>query len=209
MRNVRPDASRVVLIGYGPVASYKYIRFILQAINDKQVESYCVVDLKSRQRAIDFELSSVEVPPEESLYLDDSEAQGDRTTVSKSFARWLDAYIYKHGSKVKVFISTEPQSHEAYLRHCINAGVDTITTKPLVLPMKDGYFDIQQLFDKTKQLALLTKKGGRHAVLCLGRHHTIYDVKVRQNILSVMSSANVPITSLHLKTAFRCLEPAT
>lgn len=195
-------APRIVLIGYGPVASYKYSRFIIDGIKTGRIQSYSLVDLKSRQREIEAGLLSAEIAPEESLYLDDSEAQNRKDSPPATFARWLSEYRQRRSDRVGVFIATEPQAHESYLRHCITSGMDTITAKPIAIPMRNNRYDIGQLLRKTEEIARLAKDhGGNHAVLCLGRHHDIYDSMMRSEILTAMEETGAPVTSAHLKTA--------
>ncbi|WP_292365558.1 hypothetical protein [Mesorhizobium sp.] len=104
---------------------------------------------------------------------------------------------------LKVVVATEPQAHEAYLRHCILEGYDTLTTKPMLLPIKNGTFDGPSVFRRTADLLSLSPAtaDARHSLLVLGRHHEVYDKSVRAQASHMVDILGTPITSVNLKTA--------
>jgi predicted dehydrogenase len=194
--------SDLVVVGFGPVTSYKYSRMIADAVRSGVVDSYSVVDLESQRRVIDGRLSPMAIPPEEVLLLPDASAVQKTGSISPEFDRWLGQKLENPGKRVRVFIATEPQAHESYLRYCIQRGVDSLTTKPLVLPMRDGWFAPDELLAQTTAIANLAREyGGSHEVLCLGRHHEVYEYGVRRPVQRLIDRLGVPVTSVHLKTA--------
>jgi predicted dehydrogenase len=193
---------KLVLIGLGPVASYKYSRLIFEAIDAGVVSSYSIVDLVSQRSAIEARRRSLSVQPDQVLLLPDEPAGRPRCEALPMFARWAQDLAGGQPRSLKVLIATEPQSHEAYLRYCISAGFDTLTTKPLVVPMEDGRFEVALLKRRTEELSqLVARQGGNHAVLCLGRHHEVYEHAVRQPLESILANHAIPVTSAHIKTA--------
>jgi predicted dehydrogenase len=194
--------ARLVVIGLGPVTSYKYSRMIAKAIEAGTASSYCIVDLESQRHLVEQRRASLPVQPQAVLLLPDAEAAQLTNQIPAAFVEWLDDLVAGHRGPVKVFVATEPQAHEAYLRHCMARGLDTLTTKPLVVPMREGRFDVSEILSRTEAIAeLATTSGASHAVLCLGRHHEVYEHGVRQPLQRVMDSHGTPVTSLHLKTA--------
>jgi predicted dehydrogenase len=184
------------------VTSYKYSRMIAKAIEAGTASSYCIVDLESQRHLVEQRRASLPVQPQAVLLLPDAEAAQLTNQIPAAFVEWLDDLVAGHRGPVKVFVATEPQAHEAYLRHCMARGLDTLTTKPLVVPMREGRFDVSEILSRTEAIAeLATTSGASHAVLCLGRHHEVYEHGVRQPLQRVMDSHRTPVTSLHLKTA--------
>lgn len=194
--------AKLVVIGLGPVTSYKYSRMIAEAIEARAASSYCIVDLESQRHLVEQRRAALPVQPETVLLLPDAEAAQLTNRVPSAFVKWLDDLAAGHRGSIKVFVATEPQAHEAYLRHCMARGFDTLTTKPLVVPMREGRFELSEIVRRTEAVAELARaSGASHAVLCLGRHHEVYEQGVRQPLQRVMDSHGTPITSLHLKTA--------
>ncbi|AMA59853.1 hypothetical protein BCCGELA001_28730 [Bradyrhizobium sp. CCGE-LA001] len=82
------------------------------------------------------------------------------------------------------------------------AGYDTLTTKPLLVPMRDGVFDGGSIYQRTKDLLACANGGkGQHSLIVLDRHHGIYEKRIRSQLAVMMERLNVPITSVNLKTA--------
>lgn len=193
----------LIIVGFGPVASYKYIRFIQKLIKKDKISSYSIVDLKSQESLILNKLKSISIKPIDILFINNEYFNKGS---NKKGLHIFDTFCKKQreGKKnlLKVLISTEAQAHELYLNYCIEEGIDSLTTKPILLPMKNNTFNYAELTNK--MLLLLEKselKKANHSVLVLGREHKIFKQKVMKPIKKKMKELNIPITSIHLKTA--------
>ncbi|MGY4501243.1 hypothetical protein ACVWYH_005174 [Bradyrhizobium sp. GM24.11] len=130
------------------------------------------------------------------LLLDDPEAS------LTCIAPFLRKRAKQSDGTLKIVIATEPQAHESYLRHCMLEGYDTLTTKPLLVPMRDGVFDGGSIYQRTKNLLASGERGrGQHSLIVLDRHHEIYEKRIRSQLTVMMEKLKVPITSISLKTA--------
>jgi len=191
-------AKHLIIVGFGPVAGYKYSRSIRSAIDRGDLADFSVVDLESQREVVSQRIGSLPIKPKEVVFIPDPPA-GSWANLPDfdSVCRRLS-----DNGDVRVFISTEPKAHGAYLEYCIDRDIDSIVTKPAILPMRDGYFDASALLSSMKALVNCAAKGtARHAVLCLGRHHQIYEEEMRQPVMERMMEARAPITSFHLRTS--------
>ncbi|MBP2156374.1 hypothetical protein [Erwinia rhapontici] len=192
----------LIIIGFGPVSGYKYTRFIKLAVEGEHIDGYTIIDKESKKDVVMNRLESVSIQPLDIIFIPDVFLQD---SISDGIG-WLNDYFLKTSCKykglLKVVIATEAQAHEEYLKYCIKMGFDTLCTKPLILPMKDGLFAPEKLVEKVHELIELAGENAhRHSLICLGRHHEIYDKKIRNYIMFMMNRLRVPITSIHLKTA--------
>ena len=192
----------LLVIGFGPVAGYKYSRCIRDGIDRGVIDGYTVVDKESQKSEVESRLLNLPAQPVRVIYVPDAVlADGAEAGI-----RWLASehsdLLGEGGRMLKMLIATEPQAHEAYLRFALDAGYSTLVTKPLVVPMTNNRFDPSKLTARTKSLVDLAKRKRVDAsMLCLGRHHDVYDERVRFPIQQIMNRLHAPITSVHLKTA--------
>ncbi|MGV7213397.1 hypothetical protein [Bradyrhizobium sp. UFLA05-112] len=136
------------------------------------------------------------------MFVPDPELHGGPDATLSHVAPFLKDRANEGIETLKVVIATEPQAHESYLRHCMSAGYDTLTTKPLLVPMRDGVFDGGSIYQRTKNLLAWAKGGkGQHSLIVLDRHHEIYEKRIRSQLAVMMERLNVPITSINFKTA--------
>jgi hypothetical protein len=196
---MRATGKHLIIVGFGPVAGYKYSRSIRSAIERGDLADYSIVDLVSQRKTVLERLQNLPVPPKEVVFIPDPPL-GAWANISD-----FDSVCNSLGdgtNSVKVFISTEPKAHEAYLRYCIDRDIDSIVTKPAILPMRNGRFDASLLVSRMTDLVQCAAHGtARHAVLCLGRHHEIYEHEMRQPVMKRMTELAAPITSFHLRTS--------
>jgi hypothetical protein len=129
----------LIIVGFGPVAGYKYSRSIRAAIERGELDGYSVVDVDSERRTVLGRLSQLPIPPSRVFFIPDPPKSGSYANVA-DFDQVVKSLGADHGT-LQAFISTEPKAHEAYLRYCIDNDIDSIVTKPVVLPMCDGQFD--------------------------------------------------------------------
>lgn len=192
----------LIIVGFGPVSGYKYSRFIQLAVDKGYIDGYTIIDKESQEDVIRNRLKATQIQPMKCILIPESQLQNGIS----GGVKWLDSYFQntktKYAGLVKVVIATEAQAHEEYLRYCIKNGFDSLCTKPLILPMKGGLFEPEELYEKVNKLINIAgENANRHSLICLGRHHEVYDKKVRNYILYMMKRLQVPVTSIHLKTA--------
>lgn len=108
----------------------------------------------------------------------------------------------KSYNKNKIVITTEPQTHGAYISHALAQHFDVLVSKPLILPMREGVLDHQALMPNVNAIAKASVEAGVNtAMLCLGRLHDIFEKKLRQPVAMMVHRLQTPITSVHVKTA--------
>lgn len=190
----------LLIVGFGPVAGYKYSRCIHSAIKRGYLEGFDIVDRESQRENVEARLLKLPIKPRTCTFIPESVlADGAEAGIA-----WLThkGILTEAETSQKVVIATEPQSHEAYIRQALLAKVDVLVTKPLVLPMVGGLIDRPSLMPLTRSLvASSISVGGHSALLCLGRLHEIYERRLRQPLALMVDRLQNPITSIHLKTA--------
>lgn len=190
----------LIIIGFGPVANYKYCRCIFRQIEKGYIHSYSVVDLQSQKNAILQRLKKMPIKPFKVFFLaDDNPNSGYRKNVKE-----FDDICKKLSKEMdlKVVIATEARAHKPYLEYCVKNNIDSLVTKPITTPVHNGVFAPKELSKELKKLIDLSKNtSANHAVICLGRYHEIYEKNVRETIQQKMNILKAPITSIHLKTA--------
>lgn len=190
----------LLIIGFGPVAGYKYSRCIHSAMKAGHIADFHVVDRESQRENVETRLATLPVKPQSCIFIPESVLVGG----VEAGVTWLIRNgILTGPEKIqKVVIATEPQSHEAYLRQALVAKLDVLVTKPLVLPMAGGVIDQQNLLPSARSLAASSITAGvQSALLCLGRFHEIYERRMRQPLALMVNRLKNPITSIHVKTA--------
>ena len=189
------------IIGFGPVAGYKYSRCIHDAVQNGYLQRYHVIDRESQQQVVEGRLSKLPLQPASCTYIPDHVLQHG----TDAGIEWLDQqqiFARSEWRKIKVVICTEPQTHEAYIRYALGRQFDVLVTKPMVLPMKNGIFDYEGLLPNVDAMAkLATDAGVNTGMICLGRLHEIYETKLRQPMALMVDRLQSPITSVHVKTA--------
>lgn len=192
----------LVIVGFGPVSGYKYSRCIRAAMQSGAIEGYSVVDLESQRDTVQRRLAGLPAQPIHTVFIPDRLQLDDPEASLIYVAPFLRSRAKESNGSLKVVIATEPQAHESYLRHCMLEGYDTLTTKPLLVPMRDGVFDGGSIYQRTKDLLKWTERAkGQHSLIVLDRHHEIYEKRIRSQLAVMMEKLNVPITSINLKTA--------
>ncbi len=193
------ESKHLIIVGFGPVAGYKYSRSIKSAIERGDLSSYSIVDLQSQKDIVLARVDGLPAQPNEIHLLSDPTDSGDTWAITTEFDAICKEKAARYGS-LKVLIATEPKAHEAYLDYCVSNNIDSLITKPIILPTKNGRFDPSALLPNLSKI--VAKVGSaHHAVLCLGRYHPVYENMMKQPIKEVMQELNVPITSLHLRTS--------
>lgn len=188
----------LIIVGFGPVAGYKYSRSIRSAIDRGDLADFSVVDLESQKETVLQRINRLSIQPKNVVFIPDPPS-GMWANVADfdSVCRTIGDH-----EAIKIFISTEPKAHEAYLAYCIERDIDSIVTKPAILPMRDGRFEPSRLVHSTRELLRCAANGkSHHAVLCLGRHHQIYEEEMRRPLKQRMMEVEAPITSFHLRTS--------
>lgn len=190
----------LIIVGFGPVAGYKYSRCIRNAVENSQIISYSIVDLKSQQDVVKERIEGLPIQPTDVYFLPDEVFQ-DKSQGIGEFDKICTQLRLKYNCDLKIVIATEPQAHEIYLNYCIEKDYDSLVTKPITIPMKNSQINISEIKSSLENLILKSKgKKANHSVLCLSRYHEIYNEGVQNSILSKIKDFNLPITSLRLNT---------
>jgi len=191
----------LIIVGFGPVTWHKYSHFILASLKKGDIDSYSIVDLESQKTLVLRRIKNLPVPPETVFFISDSDFDAGSESGIRNFDRFCKAQTEKHRGELKIFIATEPQAHEIYVRYCIENEIDSLVTKPIILPMRNGQFYPSQLASGMAEIVRRAEMGkAQHAVLCWSRDHEVFEKNVRQPIESRMDELQTPITSFHLKT---------
>ena len=188
------------IVGFGPVAGYKYSRCINKAITRGHLSRYHVIDLESQRDIVEARLAKLPIQPESCTYIPDQVLQdGPDAGVEWLMKRGL---LTQSENKKKIVVTTEAQSHETYIKHALERNFDVLVAKPLILPTRNGVFDRPALMPSVKAIAKASvETGASTAMLCLSRLHEIYETKLRLPIALMMDRLQTPITSVHVKTA--------
>ncbi len=100
------NKKHLIIVGFGPVASYKYSRCIKSAIEQGVISSYSIVDLETQRDAVITRIKGLPAQPDGIFFLPNS----DGFTVEDGI-RYFDNIckdvVDKTGSSIKVIISTE------------------------------------------------------------------------------------------------------
>lgn len=190
----------LVIIGFGPVAGYKYSRCIHNAIVHGNLNRYHIIDRECQQQQVEARLAKLPVQPASCTYIPENVLRDG----TDSGIGWLvqQGLLTNDGTRKKIVLTTEPQSHDAYIRHALAQHFDILVSKPLILPIKDGVLDHRALMPGVHAIAKASVEAGvQSAMLCLGRFHEIYEKKLRQPVAMMMQRLQTPITSVHIKTA--------
>lgn len=190
----------LVIVGFDDIIADKYMGCIEQAISDKHINGYSIIDLFSHQDWIEQKLRKVNVQPELKYYL---RVPGGKDTWAnkREFQLVFDEIREKKG-EIKVYIAAELKAHEEYLQYCIENDIDSLTEKPIFSPIKGGKFDPSAIDKKMKYLlSIVQKSSAKHSVTSLARYHTIYNDRVIDKIKERVLKYAAPLTSLHLRFA--------
>lgn len=191
----------LLIVGFAPVAGYKSSRCINAAAQQGHLNRYHVIDRESQKQQVEARLADLPFQPATCTYIPELVLQngpeaGIKWLVQKGFFKRSPCI------KKKIVITTEPQSHGAYIRYALAMQFDVIVAKPMVLPMRDGVLDYEALLPNVKAMAKMSVEAGTNtAMICLGRPHEIYETKLRQPIAMMVDRLQSPITSVHVKTA--------
>ena len=195
------EKTHLIIVGFGPVASYKYSRSMRAAMERGELDSYSIVDLESQRNTIFQRIKGLPAKPKHVYFIPDPNVATETWADISPFKK-ICRPLLQEFDRLKVLITTEPKAHEAYLSFCIDQNIDSLITKPIILPMKDKLIDYSAMLPRLADLVARAERGSaRHAVLCLGRYHEVYEKMVREPIQERMQCLQAPITSLHLKTS--------
>lgn len=200
----RPDTRRhhLVVVGFDEIVANKYLSCIKDAIEAGHVDSYSVIDLESERPTIDERIQGVDLKPREVFYLPES---GRGVTAQQTQPELIGAALRRlrlPELPTKVYIATEVRAHEAYLRYCVENGIDSLVEKPVLAPMADGRFAPTRITEVMRELiAQAGRTGAKHSVMTLSRYHRIYNGEVLRSLEERVRDWQAPVTSFHLRAA--------
>ena len=149
--------SHLVIVGLGDVVPYKYLECIKESIERGELDSYSVIDIQSQKEIIEKKIKSIDLKPENIFYLPDI-TKKNISANPKDFKPVFEK-LRKEKDKLKVFISTETKAHEAYLRYCVENGIDSLVEKPVFTPIdRHGFFAPRKITSTMKKLIRVSRK---------------------------------------------------
>lgn len=192
----------LIIVGFGPVAGYKYSRCIRNAIDSGDIKGYSIIDLESQKHTVIGRIADLPAQPDNLYLLPDTGFEDGSNASIAQFDDICNNIKKKNNCDLKIVITTEPQAHEVYLNYCISNHIDSLVTKPINIPMENDRINHQKIVSSFKKLITKTNyTKGNHAALCLSRHHEIYNQGVFNPIINKMKILDLPITSLRLNTS--------
>lgn len=192
--------SHLIIVGLGEVVPYKYLECIKESINRGELDSYSIIDIENQRENIEKRLKSINLKPASIFYLPDV-TKKNISADPKDFEPIFQKLLEKK-KKLKVFISTEVKAHEAYLKFCVENGIDSLVEKPVFAPMKEGYFNPKAIESTMKNLIKNAReKPANHSVMTLGRYHRVYNDEMVDVLRNKIVELQAPLTSFHLRTA--------
>lgn len=201
-RDVRPAARRrnLVVVGFDEIVANKYLPCIREAIEAGHVDSYSVIDLESERSTIEERIQGVALKPREVVYLPGSGAATQQTQPELIGAALRQLRL--PDLPMKVYIATEVRAHEAYLRYCVENGIDSLVEKPVLAPLVDGRFAPSRITEVMQELiAQAGRTGAKHSVMTLSRYHRIYNGELLRSLEERVRDWQAPVTSFHLRAA--------
>ncbi|MFD6417030.1 hypothetical protein [Streptomyces sp. NPDC060194] len=190
----------LIVVGFDEIVANKYLPCIATAIEEGSLDSYSVIDLESARATIEERVRAAVPKPSQAIYLPDVRDLGPEAE-----ANVIDAAISRlrvPGLPTKVYIATEVQAHEAYLRYCVENDLDSLVEKPVLAPMVDGRFAPSRITATMEDLIrTAARSAARHSVMTLSRYHSIYNDEVIAALRERVERWSAPLTSFHLRAA--------
>lgn len=191
----------LAVVGFDEIVARKYLPCIEVAVRAGHLDAYSIVDLESARAEIDERVASVSFKPREVVYLPGSSPQRPSLVQSEVITEAINGIRARSGP-LMVYIATEVQAHEAYLRYCVENDVDSLVEKPVLAPMADGRFAPSHISKIMEDLVGASYGSpARHSVMSLSRYHPIYNEKAVDALRDRMTQWRAPLTSFHLRAA--------
>jgi hypothetical protein len=195
------ELEHLVVIGFDDIVANKYITCIEEAINQKYIDGYSVIDLEIQRGEIENKIEKLKLKPENVIFLKKPEVLHDNWADPSIFEPVIEKLRQTKG-KLKIYIATELKAHEGYLRYCVEKGIDTLVEKPVIAPMKNGTYApelIEQIMNSFVNNSKRTS--AKHSVMTLSRYHKIYNTIVIESLKEKVLSHKAPVTSFHFRHA--------
>ncbi|MGW2081933.1 hypothetical protein ACWCOW_34310 [Streptomyces sp. NPDC001939] len=190
------------MVGYDEIVANKYLTCIRDAVEAGYIDSYSVIDLESERPAVERRIQGADLKPREVVYLPKpvlgANAQRKQQELIGAAVRQLGLPELP----MKVYIATEVRAHEAYLRYCVENGIDSLVEKPVLAPLEDGRFAPSRITEVMQDLiSQADRTGADHSVMTLSRYHSVYNGEVIHSLEERVRDWQAPVTSLHLRAA--------
>jgi predicted dehydrogenase len=192
--------AHLVVVGFDEIVSDKYLSCIKEAVDDKFIDGYSIIDIEPERNFITERLKDAPIQPENIYYLPDR----------RSHNNWADnrdiQIVFEKLSAIKVklivYIATELKAHENYLRFCVENDIDSLVEKPVLSPLSDGKFNPSLISSTITHLIERAQKGNaKHSVMTLSRYHKIYNDQVLNPLKEMVLKLQAPVTSFHIRVA--------
>ncbi len=183
------NTKNTILFGLGPHAK----RIYFNLLKENNILLHILVDLKSKKEELSdiSELRNIDI-----FLVDDSER--DNRELSFSTYKKLQEKCIKYNIKYAI-ISTEPKSHFAYIKFCLENNINILIDKPLTVPTNFNDLDwYKELYkDYTYIESLYKSKNLKFYIMCQRRAHNgfllAFDI-----LKEAIKKYNIPITYLDI-----------
>lgn len=178
-----------ILFGFGPHAK----RIYFNLLKENNIPLHILVDLKSKKE----ELSNISDLNNIDLFLvDDSEK--DNRELSVSNYKKLQKKCIKYNINYAI-ISTEPKSHFAYIKFCLENNINILIDKPLTVPTNFNDLNwYKELYKDYMYINNLYKgKNLKFYIMCQRRAHNGF-LMAFDILKEAIEQYNIPITYLDI-----------
>src|SRR3989344_5558070 len=100
----------LIIIGFDEIVCNKYLRCIEDAIHERSINSYSIIDLDSQKDEIEKKIRKLRVKPKNRYYLPDRRKTGIYFS-PQDFNSIMDS-IKRREKKLKIYIATELKEHD-------------------------------------------------------------------------------------------------
>ncbi len=190
----------LLIVWFWSVATWKYMRFIEDYINNKIIDWYATIDLIYQKEILDNKINKLTTKPIINFYLKNNNTWRDINNI-KEFDEIIQE-LQKSEYDLKVFISTDPRFHEWYLEYCLDKTIDCLVEKPIITPIINWKFAPELYESKMQNLIEKAKKQKwNFSVMSWARYHEIFNYDILDNIKLKVEKYKIPITSFHIRTS--------
>ncbi len=185
----------ILLIGLGPHARRIYFPLLEKYATAYGLSIPLVVDLESQREIIEAYLEKRALQPQKLLFLEDrNRHENNGRILNQQLTPEILAQC--HG----IIISSEAQTHEAYINWALNNHLDILTDKPIIAPahVATNMDAAQAIFDNYLQL----EKNLRHSktnfiVQCQRRSHEGYNL-IHSYLNEFVQQFQIPISYIDI-----------
>lgn len=192
--------AHLIIVGFDEIVGNKYLPCIAAAIDDGYLSGYSIVELETQADSIYRRIGAINPQPSEIYFLPDRRIAGiwaDESDFSQTFFQ-----IRQKWKRLIVYIAAEAKAHGCYLNFCVKNEIESLVEKPAICPMDAFLFNPKRIASEMQEVVGMARHSStRHSVMTLSRYHAIYNDRVVSEIARRIQKYEVPVTSLHFRTA--------